>query len=395
MISNSSVRMAHQYGASKEAFEKATQIMCSKVSIPCSDRYNSVYDEMDLHRSLIALSISNGYAESGMQKLAMQTAVASKSRGSVPSGSWVRGRVESVSEKEMMERLDHALHSTVDEVESHRVFSTPIMAAIDKHKIPRYDQKIEPFLTRSKRDRGTNLFETYATLQCVEEGRRAQIACEHAGFFDGKDELVCKLITDARLNGLKISLLLMDREFFSSSVINALKRNGQRFLTPCVLHSGIKKAIQQYANGERELISQCTLTPSEGEPAEFTLVILPKAGCDDEERDPLKRYIPFATNIPLGDILWNVHKLPRDYRMRWGIETGYVGVEELRARTTSRNHALRLLYFYYALILYNAWLLANLIMARELSKPLTHPVIPLPMVKAVLEGMIIHSLGGG
>jgi len=54
-----------------------------------------------------------------------------------------------------------------------------------------------------------------------------------------------------------------------------------------------------------------------------------------------------------------------EYRMHWGIESGYVGVEQFRSRTTSRNHALRLLYFYYALILYNAWLLTNLILAKR------------------------------
>jgi IS4 transposase len=52
---------------------------------------------------------------------------------------------------------------------------------------------------------------------------------------------------------------------------------------------------------------------------------------------------------------------------RKGIETGYSGVERFRA-TTSTNHSLRLLNFFYALILYNAWLLANMIMARRFSK---------------------------
>jgi len=37
------------------------------------------------------------------------------------------------------------------------------------------------------------------------------------------------------LNGIDISLILMDREFFSSEVINALKKNGQYFLVPCKL----------------------------------------------------------------------------------------------------------------------------------------------------------------
>jgi seryl-tRNA(Sec) selenium transferase len=63
MRNNSSLRMAHEYAASKEAYESTTQIMSSKVSIPVSDRYNAKYGEKDLHHALTALSISNGYAE--------------------------------------------------------------------------------------------------------------------------------------------------------------------------------------------------------------------------------------------------------------------------------------------------------------------------------------------
>ena len=96
---NSSARMAHECDASREAFEKATQIMCTRVSIPVSDRHNSLYDAVDLHHSLIELSISNGYAESGMKGLALEAATTSSGKR-VPSGSWVRDRVASVPEGE-------------------------------------------------------------------------------------------------------------------------------------------------------------------------------------------------------------------------------------------------------------------------------------------------------
>ena len=37
------------------------------------------------------------------------------------------------------------------------------------------------YLTQGKEKAGTMKFETYATLQCVEDGRRAQTACVHVG----------------------------------------------------------------------------------------------------------------------------------------------------------------------------------------------------------------------
>ena len=49
---NSFLRMAHEHDTSNEAFERLTQIMCTEVSIPVSDRYNALYGEKDLHHSL-------------------------------------------------------------------------------------------------------------------------------------------------------------------------------------------------------------------------------------------------------------------------------------------------------------------------------------------------------
>jgi hypothetical protein len=394
MISNSSLRMAHEYAASREAYEKATQIMSSRVSIPTSDRYNAKYGGKDLHHALTALSISNGYAEPGMSDLAIGAAASTTTKKVVPSGSWVRDAVEKVEESKMTVMLQEALHSTLDLVKPFGLFTTPVMGALDKHKIPRYDPTTDKgYLTRGKHERGTTRYETYGSLQCVEEGMRAQIACEHVGLFDENSELVAKLVTRARLEGIRIYLLLLDREFFSCKVINGLGKLRQPFfLMPCKLTKGIKKALTEYIQGKRQMISRYVMQEGREDESAFTLVIFPKAGCDEKsEPDPLKRYIPFATNLSMGKILWNVYRLPKDYRKRWGIERGYVEVERFRARTTSRNHTLRLLYFFYALILYNAWLLANLMLAKMFSKFLTAPIIRVAIMKAVTRRMILES----
>ena len=386
---NSVLRMAHEYAASKEAFERLTQIMCTEVSIPVSDRYNAVYGEEDLHHSLTLLSAENRYAESGMKRLAIE---ASSAR--VPSGSWVRDAVSSLSESDVTEKVGRALDSTMIELRRFGVFNEPVVCAMDKHQIPRYDEGMEPFLVRGQQKAGTMKFETYATLQCVEEGKRAQIACAHVGILDDNADVIAGLLEQARLREAEVSLLLLDREFFSASCMARLEKGGQRYLMPCKLTRRTKDAIRECAQGQRRRVSRCTITSTEGREGAYNIVILPRKGCEKEE-DPLKRYVAFATNIPRRFAMWNVRRLPDDYRRRWGIETGYSGVEGFRARTTSKNHALRLLYFYYALILYNAWLLANLIMARRFSKiPMTRPIIQMQIVKTTFHMIIVASFGG-
>jgi hypothetical protein len=380
--------MTQRYVAAEAAYQRLAQIMSTEVSIPVSDGENAKYDEDDLHRSLIALSMDNAYAESGMDSLAVRAASMD-----VPSGSWVRDAVGRVEEKEMEEKVQRALSSTLDQLKIFGIFTTPIIAGLDKHKLPRYDEGMEPFLRRSKKERGTTKFEFYASLQSVEEGRRrAQICCEQFGFFDENDEIVERMLAEGRLRGVDVSLLLMDREFFSTGVINRLKKLRQLFLMPCRLTKGMKQAVMEHAQGTRKMVSKHAIRSSDDdhEEASFTLVIFPRRGCEDET-DPLKRYIAFATNIPMDKILWNISRLPKDYRQRWGIETGYSGIEQFRARTTSRKHSLRLLYFFYAMILYNAWLLANLTLARSICKELRDPIITVQVLKAVFETVILES----
>ena len=66
-------------------------------------------------------------------------------------------------------------------------------------------------------------------------------------------------------------------------------------------------------------------------------------------------FYAFATNmgIPPGSIL-------KFYRKRWGIETGYRMIRKFLAKTTSKRHNIRLLYFYLAILLYNMWVLMNI-----------------------------------
>jgi hypothetical protein len=386
---NSVLRMAHEYAASREAFERLTQIMCTEVSIPVSDRYNALYGEEDLHHSLTLLSTENRYAESGMKRLAIE---ASSAR--VPSGSWVRDAVSRLSEEDAANKSESALGSTLRELRRFGVFNEPVVCAMDKHQIPRYDEGMEPFLVRGQQKAGTMKFETYATLQCVEEGRRAQVACAHVGILDDNADVIAGLLGQARLHEVEVSLLLLDREFFSASCMARLEKGGQRYLMPCKLTRRTKDAIRECAQGKRRRVSRCTITSTEGREGAYNIVILPRKGCEKEE-DPLKRYVAFATNIPRRFAMWNVRRLPDDYRRRWGIETGYAGVEGFRARTTSKNHALRLLYFYYALILYNAWLLANLIMARRFSKILGGPIIQVQALKAAIHAIVVASFGRG
>jgi putative transposase len=237
-------------GCTVEAYDKLLHLMCTNVPIPCSDKYNAIYDQIDLHASLVNLSINRYYAESGMKLLSIGT------ERRLPSGSWVRNRISCMSEEQVKHMMGNAGAAMLQTLWKFGIFNAPITAAVDYHKIARYDKITDEKMVRSKYKDGTCKFECYATLQCVDKGRRAQISCKQVGCFDEKHLIIERLVTESRLNGIRIALLLLDRGFFAIDVIKMLKKLQVRFLMPCVMNGGIKKALQEYIGGKRKGISR-------------------------------------------------------------------------------------------------------------------------------------------
>ena len=85
------------------------------------------------------------------------------------------------------------------------------------------------------------------------------------------------------------------------------------------------------------------------------MIITSSKKIDDPDADTTERYHVFATNLSPARALDEIETLPEEYRRRWGIETGYKQVEQVRPRTTSRNASFRAIMFYVSLFMYNAW----------------------------------------
>jgi putative transposase len=50
------------------------------------------------------------------------------------------------------------------------------------------------------------------------------------------------------------------------------------------------------------------------------------------------------------------------YSKRWGIETSYrVKKHSFRAKTTSKNYYIRLFYFLFSVLMYNLWILCDIL----------------------------------
>ena len=94
------------------------------------------------------------------------------------------------------------------------------------------------------------------------------------------------------------------------------------------------------------------------------MILLPST--NDESKT-----VAFTTNVDVKDEI----RLDREeakgwvqrYSRRWGIENSYKTIKDFLAWTTSKNFVVRLFYFGFAVLLYNMWLLVDLLVQLSLD----------------------------
>jgi len=89
--------------------------------------------------------------------------------------------------------------------------------------------------------------------------------------------------------------------------------------------------------------------------------------------------------MPYKEALRLFPEIPDEYRRRWGIETGYRVQNQIKAMTTSTNYTVRLVYQMLSVILYNIWILANIMLAEKIGTELKTPIIKLTQLKRVSD----------
>ena len=202
------------------------------------------------------------------------------------------------------------------------------------------------------------------------EGSRAFLGATLVRRMDSLSDTISKLIDGCTKKGIRIGMLTVDREFFSTAVIGALRSKNIQFLMPATKTKGIKKAISEFEAGKRDAVSQHVLTSSVAgkESEEFTLIILER-----EDKKGRKVIHAFATSIPIDvvcgfkrDQMTGAEAFVEQYRARWSIETGYRCIESMRPRTTSREESVRvLLLLFMPILLFNARILASHLLQRD------------------------------
>jgi putative transposase len=217
--------------------------------------------------------------------------------------------------------------------------------AIDYTEWFYYGNKKTPMVVGKMPERGSSSCYKFATINIVENGKRFTLFAVPVSALDDKRKILSTLLLYA-MKRVKINKVYLDRGFFNSISIQTLNDLGTTWIMPGQRNSVVKRAMDLAPTPS--IIKDFPMKN-----VKFNLVVA--------ERDGEKRV--FATNMQLNE---NDPKLIERmfilYSKRWGIETSYrVKKHSYRPKTTSKNYIIRLFYFLFSVLLYNLWILADVL----------------------------------
>jgi hypothetical protein len=232
--------VTRQHKISAKVFKFTANLINEHLKFPAAK--NSLYNSRDINHCLIQLSLSEGYAESGLADLSQKC----NPKNRVPTGRTFRARIERLEEKQIHEALTKSNDQVLQVAKSYGVFRRKAVVAIDYTRDLFYGNPNAKNVIGGKQEKGTTWGYSYASIDVVEAGRRLTLYTMPVNQFTEKAQAVDKLIAQAKACGVHVSLVLLDRAFFTVDVITTLLRLRVYFIIPAVKNDKVKQAMQNY-----------------------------------------------------------------------------------------------------------------------------------------------------
>ena len=289
--------------------------------------------------------MTNDFAENGSKTFIEQ-------RKTGPNGDTLLYHLKNYRSIDQIQEMFRIIFDIIFETaRRYNMFKKPVDIAIDFTEWLFYGDKNAPMVVEKKPERGTTHCYKFATVNIVEGDKRFTLFALPVGPFDRKESILGKLLRYTSKK-VKIRKIYVDRGFFDSKSIEIFDRHRIKFLMPCTENPRIKKLLEMTPSPT--IIKDYRMGATS-----FNIVIT-------EDEQGIKR--AFATNIDFNENDANLSKrLFELYAKRWGIETSYrVKKHSFRPKTTSKNYFIRLFYFMLSVLLYNLWILIDILICLSL-----------------------------
>jgi hypothetical protein len=226
--------------------------------------------------------------------------------------------------------------------------------AIDYHRVGYFGAPNRD-TTRAKETAGTHTFHTYATACIVGGPDRYTLGLTAVGNKEPFTAVLARLLDQVSAAGVTARVVLLDKAFFSIAVMRFLQSRNVPFVIPAVIRGrkprpGVK-AVGLRALRQRRAGRYAYTHADRGTSVRIRVVVAHKSYRHKKTGRRRNKKLLYAT--------WRVGSDPvsiRDlYRTRFGVESSYRQLGQVRPRTSTTNGVVRLLWVAVGLILRNAW----------------------------------------
>jgi putative transposase len=149
-------------------------------------------------------------------------------------------------------------------------------------------------------------------------------------------------------NKIRIERAYLDRWFDKPKYIRVLNKHAIKFIMPMTRLKTVKSHMDKAVNCDARTFNKFKIGKGDNQVKVNLILVNNKSG--DKKA--------FISNFEINPTI--AHYCFKLYGRRWGIETGYRVIEDIKPKTTSKNYYLRLFYFMFSCCLHNLWVLMNI-----------------------------------
>jgi putative transposase len=260
--------------------------------------------------------------------------------------------------------------------------------AIDLTLIPYHGEEYEDEkeILRGEAKSGTTHFHGYATVSIVHNNQRYVLALRFVEKGESMETIVTWLLKRLKSMGISIRCVYLDKGFCSVPVLKTLQRRKLRFIIPIPVR-GKSGGVRTLFHAASRKTTYTLNSPKHGE-LEVHAVVVKKYSKGRFKRKGARWFAYAVGRLPKSIEARQVFEM---YRQRFGIETSYRQMNQVRARTTSRNPVVRLLLVGLAFIIFNLYITHR----ERIAICLKNPAVPLSkswLTLRRLVRMIAHAV---
>lgn len=222
--------------------------------------------------------------------------------------------------------------------------------AVDFHDEPYYgkSETLQAYTCRGEAHEGPTYFWRIASLYGMWRGVRVTLALTYVLPKESTLSILQRLLKRGAVLGFRAKVLYLDKGFCTGQIIVYLQSTHQPTVIACPVRGKKGKGgTRVLCHGRKHYRTRHTFT--DGTTAD--LAIVPTLKRDKKTRKRKRTWLVYV----LIHLDWSAKKAQQRYRRRFGIESSYRQLGQVRAFTNSRNVALRFFYLALALVLLNVW----------------------------------------